>query len=79
MFKINYQTGAGNEIAETLEKAMATADDGCRYTQSSIIIEDDDGNEVAIRTWYGCTEGIELMENPIPFGDSGFYGDWQMI
>lgn len=77
MFKIKYGTGAGNTTADTLDEAMSIADEGAAYTQEHISIEDAEGNVVARRFWWSCTEGIENEENPIRFGDFGFYGDWQ--
>lgn len=37
-YYIDYNTGAGNEYAETLEEAKALADEGACYTQESIHI-----------------------------------------
>ena len=76
MYYINYNTGAGNETAESLSEAKRLADEGAAYTQRNITIYDDDGNEVAGRIWYGCMTDVELCEDPITFGDFGFYGDW---
>lgn len=77
MYRIEYHTGAGNIVRiRTLERAKELADEGAEYTQKSISIYDDDDNEVARRSWYGCTSGIEDCEDPIQFGDYGFYDDW---
>jgi hypothetical protein len=77
MYTINYHTGAGNlEIDSDLQDAMSVADEGATYTQQPITIEDEDGNEVARREWYGVTTGIEDQQNPIQFGTYGFYADW---
>jgi hypothetical protein len=78
MLTINYQTGITEE-AETLQEAMEKADNGAAYTQQNIIIEDENGNWVAKRSWWGCLTGIEECENPIQFGDFGFYGDWEIF
>ena len=48
-YYINYNTGAGNEWADTLEAAKELADDGAAYTQRPIIIEDEPGNEITRR------------------------------
>ena len=40
-YYINYNTGAGNKWADTLEAAKELADDGAAYTQRPIIIEDE--------------------------------------
>ena len=77
-FFINYNTGAGNDIVYgDLFDAMEKADDGAAYTQESIVITDENGNEVARRQWYGCETGIEDEDDPIGFGGFGYYGDWQ--
>ena len=76
MYTINYHTGAGNTTSDTLEDAMAIADSSAAYTQEHITIEDAEGNVVAKRFWWCCTQGVENEENPISFGDFGFYGDW---
>lgn len=92
-YYIDYNTGAGNEYAETLEEAKALADEGACYTQQSIHIyevESETDNDidydyyetprqpVAIRNWYGVAYDEEeaYEENPICFGDFGYYGDW---
>lgn len=87
-YYIDYNTGAGNEYAETLEEAKALADEGACYTQESIhIYEVETDNDiddetsrqpVAIRNWYGVAYDEEeaYEENPICFGDFGYYGDW---
>lgn len=78
MFNINYGTGAGNESAETLWEAKALADEGAAYTQADIVITDEDGDEVARRTWCGVAYDADECgeENPINFGDYGYYTDW---
>lgn len=78
-FIINYGTGAGNEETSDFELAMETADNGAAYTQQNIKIEDENGNVIAQRTWYGTICGIEECENPISFGTFGFYADWVII
>ena len=78
-YYINYNTGAGNEWADTLEEAKRMADDGAAYTQQPIVIEDEDGNEIAHRPWWGVQydedEGDET--DPVCFGSFGYFGDWQ--
>lgn len=77
-YYINYNTGAGNEWADTLEAAREIADNGAAYTQQPIVIEDEDGNEVTRRPWWGVAYNEEVPEdNPICLGDWGYYGDWQ--
>lgn len=78
---IRYGTGAGDEeIVGTLDDAKRAADDGAAYTQTDIVIEDDDGNEITRRRWYG----VELTEDDmtadedeyIIFGSFGFFAPW---
>lgn len=77
-YKINYNTGAGDEQDfPSIGEAQAAADEGAAYTQQPIVIEDEDGNEVARRAWWGVLDGIEDASDPIQFGTSGYYGDWQ--
>lgn len=76
MYYINYNTGVGNETAETLKDAKRKADEGAAYTQCDIDIYDDNRNLITTRTWYGCMTDVETMNDPITFGDFGFYADW---
>lgn len=79
-YHICYHTGVGDDVADTLEKAMKIADEGAAYTQRDITIEDDDGNMVARRSWWGVeydeTNEDMCCEDPICFGSFGYYGDW---
>lgn len=82
MYYINYHTGAGDDTADTLDEAMKLADEGAAYTKCGITIEDENGNEVAGRNWYGVPyseDDDEPSDDPICFGDFGYYGDWYFI
>ena len=83
-YMIRYNTGAGDEeITGTLATAKRIADDGAAYTQQDIVIEDESGDEVARRVWYG----VELTEEDmtededqyITFGSFGYYAPWQEV
>ena len=63
--------------AEDLAGAQAQADKHIGYNQESMLILDSNGDELSRRSWWGCTDGIEDCNNPIRYGDFGFYGDWQ--
>ena len=80
MFYIKYHTGAGDETASTIEEAKRIADDGAAYTQLSITIEDEYGNEVARRPWWGVEfdpdATDETIDDIISFGRFGYYGAW---
>ena len=84
MFRINFNTGAGNvENIESLEEAMKTADEGACYTQKNIDVYDGDVL-VASRSWYGTKFDPDLYEDGedadvIRFGDSGYYDEWVMM
>ena len=65
-----------NKYSVNVCEAMKFADNNAGYSQRNITIEDKLGNTIAERTWYGCKDGISLCENPISFGDFGFYDDW---
>ena len=76
---VKYHTGAGDfEFNGTLDEAKAAADEGAAYTQQSITICDESGAEIACRVWYGVAydDAADDQENPIRFGDFGFYADW---
>ncbi len=61
----------------SLETAMLLAEAKIGYNQHDMkIIEND--KQIAVRRWYGCLNGIEDCENPIQFGNYGFYGDWEV-
>lgn len=76
-YTIRYHTGAGDqEFTGDLAGAMAEADAGAAYTQQPITIEEG-GTTVAKRPWYGVMTGFEDCQNPIQFGDFGYYADWQ--
>ena len=75
-YNVRYNTGAGDELGiETLDEAKRIADEGAAYTQCDIVIEDEDGEEITRRIWYGVKPD-EDEENIINFGDFGFYADW---
>ena len=84
MYYVDFGTGAGNFYEETLEKAMENADEGACYTQQDInIFEVDDQDNISetpimCRKWWGYQYQPEEEpdENPICFGNFGFYGDW---
>ena len=78
---IRYGTGAGDEeIIGTLDDAKRAADDGAAYTQIDIVIEDEDGNEITRRRWWGVELTDEYMTDDedkyITFGSFGFYAPW---
>ena len=79
-YYINYHTGAGNEWveADSIYDVQAIADDGAAYTQEDITIEDEDDNVLARRRWCGAAYDPEEAweENPICFGEYGYFGDW---
>ena len=76
-FTVRFGTGAGDETGiETLDEAKAYADEHCTYTQTSVVIEDENENEICIRNW-NSVGGVSECENPIDFGALGFFGDWE--
>lgn len=82
-YYINYHTGAGNEWVECdLDEAKRIADAGACYTKRTISIEDDAGNEVSRRNWYGCKYDSDMIDEDqhshdiIDFGNFGFYDNW---
>lgn len=82
-FYVNYNTGAGDFYAETLEKAKAEADEGNCYTQKDVEIYADWNGEnerlVAKRVWCGVeydAEGDGYEEDPVCYGNYGYYTSW---
>lgn len=81
-YYINYHTGAGDEWIEgTLDEAKEAADDGAAYTQQDITIEDENGDAVCFRPWWGTEYDPDATEDRedevIQFGSFGHYGEWQ--
>ena len=86
-YYIDYGTGAGNKWVEgTLQDAMKQADNGATYTKETygVYLYNEALEEytpVAVRTWYGTQYNADdeslYAEEPITFGNFGFYGDWQ--
>ena len=59
----------------TLQDAKKAADHDICYNQQRAEIYDDAGNLVSFRPWYGMEcEGD--CEDPICFGQFGYYDDW---
>lgn len=76
-YYVDFGTGAGNDFAETLEKAMEFAVDGARYTQQSIKIFCDE-DQVAELPWWGvAAEEDDIVT--VNYGDFGYYGEWIMF
>ena len=75
-----YHTGAGDfEFSGTLAQAQAAADDDAAYTQAPITIHDaETGEEVSRRNWYESAYDPDTTpeDDPICFGDYGYYSDW---
>lgn len=74
----NYKNGMIEELeATTLEAAMEEADRQIGYTQRNVVIEDESGNELARRTWYGVKPSEEDLDDEgiIQIGN-GFYTSW---
>lgn len=78
-YYICYHTGAGDGVEHTIDSAMRSADRGAAYTQQDITIEDADGDVLWRRRWWGTKydPDEDCCEDPICFGDYGFYGDWE--
>lgn len=81
MFRIDYNNGLWDECDGTLDDAKAAADEGAAYTQCDITIEDENGEEVARRKWYGVqfdpAETETTEDDVIQFGSFGFFDRWE--
>lgn len=83
-YYIEYGTGDGNEWVEgTLEEAMEIADKGVGYTQSGVEIQDEDGEPIVKRKWWGYEFDPETdptdEDEIISFGSYGFCGPWEDV
>lgn len=81
-FFVRFHTGAGDfEIVGDLETAKAAADENAAYTQMPITIEDETGEEFAMRPWWGVeydqNETEDAENEVITFGRFGYYGAWE--
>lgn len=78
MYIVNFNTGAGNQEAATLEEAKQLALDGMAYTQENITIETEDGEVIATARWYGVEPSEEDYEAGIVLEEigGGFYELW---
>jgi len=71
---IDFNTGAGNEYAKTLEDAKRKAEENLAYTQQDVDIYEDD-EIIATMPWWG-TEPEQDDVVTTQFGNFGFYGQW---
>ena len=71
-YQIYDEFGYGHK---TVEEAQKDADFYAAYTGKDIYLYAAD--KTYIRRWYGTPEGWENCEDPIRFGNFGFYGDWE--
>lgn len=63
---------------DDLDEAKEYADRNAEHTGYDIMICDNySASLVCVRKWWSSNEGIELNENPISFGNWGYYSDWQ--
>lgn len=60
----------------TLEEAERERDKCASYSQRDMVIYAPEG--VYTRKWWNTTQGVEDCNDPIKFGDFGFYGDWEL-
>ena len=80
MYTINFNTGIGNQTAQTLEEAKLIADQDCQYTQADITIEKED-KVIARGRWWPVEfdEEVDDSQYPILYGTFGYYADWVEI
>ena len=78
--KIKIRVGEFEKSVDTadLEDAKNIADEEATYTQKNIEIYVA-GELVSVRKFWETSEGIKECENPIDFGEFGYYADWQEI
>ena len=77
-FTVNWNNGLKENIHGTLDEVKSYADEMSSYTQCDIKIENENGEEVLRRIWYGVEAEEEDNERSIiKFGSFGFYDEWQ--
>jgi len=78
MYIVNFNTGAGNQEAATLEEAKQVAVDLMTYTQQNITIETEDGEVVATARWRGYRPSEDEIEDGrvLEKIGGGFYERW---
>lgn len=70
------------ENVDSIEEMLREIDERIAYNQSSVSVtfyEDDKPVREFVRCWWGCGEPDEDCENPIVFGNFGWYGDWEEV
>lgn len=77
-YTINYGLTSETMEFNCVRCAMDYADERAGNTEEPVEIHDCNNELVAKRAWCGCMDGIEDCENPIRFGNSGYYDDWQL-
>lgn len=77
MYIVKWHTGVEDDAFDTLDDAMRFADANACYTQQNITIEDEDGNIICERHWWGTAiDDDDDLIDPIDFGAYGYYDDW---
>lgn len=71
---IDYNTGAGNDEADTLEEAMKMVEEDVTYTGQDVSIYRN-GTLVANLPWWGVSAGDDDVVT-VDFGSFGYYGEW---
>ena len=73
----DYNPNGGPYVGfSTLEEAERARDNGASYSQRNMVIYAPEG--VYTRKWWNTTQGVEDCNDPIKFGNFGFYGDWEL-
>jgi len=76
-----YGTISGRDSADELEKAIEIANKKASYTQQDIVITDETNKELIRRRWWNMpfNPANDDSQDPIEFGDLGYYSDWEII
>ena len=76
VFDCDSRIGGGEYIVfNSLKDAEYYADERACYCQRDINIYSK--KHTYTRRWWGTCGGVEECEDPIKFGEFGFYGDWE--
>lgn len=76
VFTVCFNTGAGDFSVDDINTAKNEADKLASYTQQSIIIKDDTDTDICMRKWYGVKPESDSGDI-IPFGNYGYYDEWE--
>lgn len=83
MYAIDYGEGIVLRGYKSLQAAKRAATFGLHLSERDVRILDDAGETVAVRRWHGRYDARCDTHVPargcVKFGDTGFYGAWEVV